>query len=1468
MSELRWVFSRAQGEALQFQLRLGADEESEQHRFRPFLVEQDHEDLRWYLESYMDLPDAGSQVRARRIEASLDKWGRRLYKAAFDQSDAGALLAKLRTAKTPHLLTIASDDGEVLRQPWELLRDERGPLARQGITIRRQLGKASAATKPDVAPPLRVLIIVSRPDDTGFIDPRLTSRPMLEALAPLGGDVEVVFCEPPTPARMEELLSSAQRAGRPYHLVHFDGHGTFLPELGPGVLLFERAGEDTGPVPADPVGADRIGDLLARFDIPLVILEACRSGKVSEAGVFQSVAPRLLQAGVGSVLSMSHAVHVEAARILLARFYRELVSGATVGQALEEGRAALLAQPQRWLEPGPDGRRIALCDWFLPALYQRGEDPVLVPPRAAPAVAKAAERAFDVFLSHNHADKDRVERLAKRLRDQHRLRVWFDKWQARPGPLLDLCAEGIKASRYVLIACSKAALASDWVKAEHEMARAVDVRGSNVLPLVLEKVALPPELQALYWLDLSDPAGDEEKAAEIARFVGTAASAEPKGPARREPEGFPPPPAHLFHGRARELHQLERAFRSHRAVLLHAMGGMGKTSLSREAAYWWTRTGRFSDGACFVSFERGGGADMVVRALGTYLEGAAFEALPNDDQYRRAKELFQEKRVLLVWDNFESVLPAFQEGGAPLFAEEERGRIQALYRELTGDPAGEGRLLVTCRPEEAALPGAMRIELLGLARPDALSLLARVLQTVGTAFDDRRLSRDGLDDLLDSAGRPPALHRARGAAPQADDAAGDRDRLQRAAGTVQRRCERGAEPLSASVARVLDPEAEYAGAGDAALARAVPERRVRGNPARREPGRAGRMGKRPGGSWRPRRCFGSSERFSLSDRPYLRLHPTLPYAVSATARSGDEAVRSRFVAAYLAVTHAADEVFHGRNPRAGMKLVAREEANIRTAVNWALAAGEHRVATTLGDTLGSFCERAGRLRESRSLAAWLGAEVRKGGFSKAAANWERRIAEALFAQGQPREALERLEALIKRLERTIDFDPTSEIALTEDAVGRLLAGVGQAEAAIPRLERNAERWRGLIELWRRENGNIRGERIGLSVTLGNLANAYRRAGRLEKARTVAERALEIDRDLGDEHNVAASLARIATILMEEGSLRGGGRAVRGGERGRPARGGRKPLGNHSGESGHPRGELGDYNLAENLCQRAINLFQRTGDDGGVVRTFNLLGVAEQRQGRLPEARAWFERSREIASRLGDFGSVGVAAQDLGVAWQVEGEAALDRGDRTAAEGHLAEAEHWLREGLRLFVRLGNKPLEAAAWSQLAQLFLLRGQLDEAEEHVDRAREIHESLGIKEAYKDYGTLAGVARARGDERAAAEWQRKHDDLLAELQRRARARSLPPQRVQALQTIAEACAKACVEGSPLPSEAVEALTKVEQLPPPLDSLAPFLRDLAAGSLRPAPEGLPKPIADFLAQVRQEIEKAKGLSPLPYSE
>ena len=1527
VNQLRLLFEKSEGK---YKVRLhpsGGGDAPEAVPFEPFLTEEDYEDLRWYLEDYLDLPDGGSVVRAQRVERSLEDWGRKLFQQVFDIGDHRELLIAFKEGSRPRLLTLATNDTELLQLPWELMADTRGPLTRQHITIRRQLETAGTPTEYEVGLPLRILLVVSRPDDLGFIDPRHTTRGMLEALSVLGKNVVVDFCRPPTLAAMERTLSEAERRGEPYHIFHFDGHGTFLPEIGLGAVCFEKpvTDEGGGKVETDYVRADRLGNLLARYNIPLAILEACRSGQIGHVAAFRSVAPRLIEAGVGSVLSMSHSVHIEATRILLERFYAEVVSGLTIGQALEEGRAALMAYPFRWIERGAHGRSIELKDWFLPHLYQRGKDLNLVPSsQAVPDSGLLAqihdpdrEIHFDVFLSHQHAESDRVERIAERLRDDFGLRVFLDKWLIKSGEIFDQCEQAVQLSRFVLVACSRQSLESDWVNAELGMARAIDPRGRNIIPLLMEEVALPPGLAALRCYDFRDPDEDAERIAELAQAIKTvptvssdlrlvvppSGGSSSKAPEKEPPEGgttsrdrgapamgeevgaFPRPPVYQFHGRAPELYALEREFRAFRAILLHAMGGMGKTSLAREAAFWWTRTGLFPDGACFISFERGGGADKIALILGTYLEGHAFEALQAEEQIRRAGELFQQKKVLMVWDNFESVLPAFQnDEETPVVSDEERGRILELFRDWTASPEGQGRLLITCRPAEAGLEGARRMELHGLARPDSFSLLARVMKTHGVELSDPRLSKEKLSDLLKALSDHPLSIELVGPhlkTMKPEEIVADFGALLAGFKTGAGR-ERN-ESLLASLAfstRRLSKKAQEALPWLGLFSGGVFEQILLDvsqlKPEEWELVRA---------ELEATALVRVERDILLADRPYLRFHPTLGYAAKGEegvgvwedgsvggeeggsgggweyGGVGEEEIRKRFVGVYYAVGAAIGKALRGSQGRAGMEMMAREEANFRCAVQWAIKDAAYSEASAMGDTFAIYLQMSGRLRERDSWVKWLAGEVGKSGFTNESAAYQREEAWSLFTQGQAQEAVEKLQALIERLKHTTEFDPAFQLAITQGILARVYLTAGLSAQAIPILEEAAGQWEALAKKEGDAGKSSDSERGNLSAALGDLANALGSAGQLDEAMEAAERATQINRDLGRQREVATGIGMTAQILMEQGRYQDAdqrydealGAARRAGDRELEG----SLLQNQGSLADHMR----QYGRAADLYQRALKLFQEANKEDSVMRTCNLLGVVERKSGRLSEARVWYERSREIAARRGDKDSLGNAAQNIGIVCQQEGEAARADGDEAKAQEQFREAERFLQRSLRLKVEIGNRPLEVTARSQLAQIYLLLGELDKAEEHARQALEIREGLGLKEVFRDYNNLADIARARRNESEAAEWERKRDEVLEELERRAQGggSGLPAQVLQGIQALAIACAQAGVDESDLDPQIEAALSQLDQAPAPLDALAPFLRSLAAGQAPSVPSALPGELRQMLEALLEAVREAR---------
>lgn len=1440
--------------------------------FSPFLTDDDYENLRWYLEEYLDLPDGGAVVRAHGIEQQLHQWGRRLYDALFAAPENRALLQRLLDGPEPRELTIATDQSALLRLPWEMLADDAGSLA-QRVSVRRQLATPEKNLPREVKLPLRMLYIVSRPSDTGFIDPRMTTKALFAALDPLGSNVRIDFCRPPTLARMEEMLRAAQAAGEPYHVVHFDGHGTFLIEAQIGALCFELPDDGSGESQTDLVRADRLGNLLAKHEIPLVVLEACRSATVGKTAVFRSVAPRLIQAGVGSVLSMGHAVHVEAARLLLDRFYRELVRGTTIGHAVAQGRSALVSASARWIEYGPGGRTITLEDWFLPHLYQRGSDEPLLPPDAA---AQKLVRQYDLFLSHNHNDSGRVESLARLLVEKYGLRVWLDKWECGPGKLEPQCASGIRDSRFTVVVGSQAALNSKWVAWEIDKHNELNPEGDRLLPIKFEPLTLPETLDGLLWVDFTDPAKDAENAEYISRLIRStdAEDARRRRGLRPPPEHgqtgcFPRPPQYGFQGRAKELYELERQFRRQRGVVLHAMGGMGKTTLAAEAALWWTRSGLFRDGACFLSFEQFASADRVVQVVGNYCEGPRFDQRPAVEQRRRAIEFFRDRHVLMVWDNFESVLPQFNDAahGSP-YTDDERRRLADLFHDLTTGP-GRGCLLVTCRPGEAGLPGAQRMELHGLARADSLWLLHRILERDGLTLGDQRFTKDKLDPLLrDLADHPLSLElvgpHLRTLTPEAirADFAKLLETFQQTADQSRNRSLLASLEFSR---RHLSPAARAALPWLGLFSGGVFESHLllmsQIEPAAWEPIRRELQGIA---------LLRTEDDLQIGDRPFLRFHPTLAIASADSRLAEQPETRQRFIHVYLGVMQMLDKALKGSQSRAALEILNREEANYRTAVRWAVADQQHQAAARLGDTFGRFLEMSGRIREHNAWVQWLRDAVTQAGFTIEAASYERQHAWTLFTRGDPQAAVAKLQALVERLRHTTEFDPAFQLAMAIQWLGRVLYSRGAAAEAIPVLREAIDHWEALVERaggrpWEEllatpDHAKAANQLGNLCAAMGDLANALNVAGHHDESLAVAEKALKINEKRGNHREVAADHGRCASILASSGrydeadacydlalaaSRQAGDKNLEG------------AILQHQGILARQRNQL---DRATRLYQQALQHFQEAGDPGAMAQTYNLLGVAEQSAGRLAEARAWYEKSRELAMQLQEQRGLASAAQNIGVVCQLEGETARERRDEPAARQHFEAARRWVEESLRISQALNNKPDEAASWGQLAQIHLRLGDLDAAERCAHAAREICESLGLKEAWRTYDILSEVAQARGDTRAAAEWSQKRDHLRAELKRRAGGGGiLTAPMLKALQQLAVACARSGFGDTELDPGAEEALATLDGNAAPMPDFVACLRQLAAGQLPPIPTSLPAELRQILEPLAQAIREAR---------
>ena len=126
-------------------------------------------------------------------------------------------------------------------------------------------------------------------------------------------------------------------------------------------------------------------------------------------------------------------------------------------------------------------------------------------------------------------------------------------------------------------------------------------------------------------------------------------------------EHLPAEPLYGFWGRARELWQIENILRRQGLVVIHGMGGVGKTALAREASAWLTQTGMF-DKVCFFPFQQDGDADLFLNALGKQLK-LSYPPDGGEEERGILRELARrsdEQRLLVVVDGLSHMLSSNQ----------------------------------------------------------------------------------------------------------------------------------------------------------------------------------------------------------------------------------------------------------------------------------------------------------------------------------------------------------------------------------------------------------------------------------------------------------------------------------------------------------------------------------------------------------------------------------------------------------------------------------------------------------------------------------------------------------------------------------------------------------------------------------------------------------------------------------------
>src|SRR5262245_11243952 len=225
--------------------------------------------------------------------------------------------------------------------------------------------------------------------------------------------------------------------------------------------------------------------------------------------------------------------------------------------------------------------------------------------------------------------------------------------------------------------------------------------------------------------------------------------------------------------------------------------------------------------------------------------------------------------------------------------------------------------------------------------------------------------------------------------------------------------------------------------------------------------------------------------------------------------------------------------------------------------------------------------------------------------------------------------------------------------------------------------------------------------FALAVARGDDAGAFieygkflRRAGRLDQAQEMFERALRFAQQRQEPAVMAAAYSCLGLLMQLRGDLSG----------------------------------------AESMMRHSQELAKQRSDERGMSNSLCTLGLIHKARGDLVQAEVHLRRSLAIDEKLGRTHGMANQYCNLGLI--------------SRRLGDLTKAEEMLRKALEIDEKLGRLEAMANQYGNIGLVLKARGDLDGAEASLRKALAINESLGRLEGLaSDYGNLGLICQRRG-------------------------------------------------------------------------------------------------------------------------
>ncbi len=733
-------------------------------------------------------------------------------------------------------------------------------------------------------------------------------------------------------------------------------------------------------------------------------------------------------------------------------------------------------------------------------------------------------------------------------------------------------------------------------------------------------------------------------------------------------------PMGVFTGRDDLFYHLETASRLQRVLILTGPGGTGKTELAKGFARWWRDTGGVDDPRLVFwhSFEPGVasfGLDGVITGLGLVLFGADFARLGSAERLAAVKRLLEQLRVLLVWDNFETVREMPDTSGVNPPLDEAGCSALRGFLEWVRDRS-RSTVIITSRAAEDWLGEVRRIEVGGLNRAEVAEYAGYLLAPypAAQARREQRLFGELLEWLhghplamrltlprLDTADPGDLLAGLRGTSPLPSGEEAGPGGLSSLGACITY----SFTHLTRQAQRLLPAVSLFHGVANEDLLMlfsstlGVPDRFAGASKTEwitvlDDAARVGLL-------------------TSLGAGMY-QIHPALPGYLAAGWHAQDPA-------SYREEREACEQALCIACGAFG-RWASGQMATGKAATAYAKIGLQRR---TLGVMLGNALDHH-MWSEANCIVKALDPYWDTRGLGEEAVAWADRILKATTGPDQTP----------LRLAQALWLHTTSRQATRQRDAGQVDQAEHTYRQALAYLQAQPE------TDWSRENTSILYHRLGVTFQVN---------GRLDEAEDWFRKALTIEEELGNRPHIAST-------YYELGMTAQGRRRLDEAENWfRKSLGIDEELGNRShmaityvqlGSTSLLRGRVGE---AQDWYRKALTIQEELGNRPGMVVAYHQLGVAARHRGRLDEAQDWYRKALTIEEEFGYRARMASTYHQLGIIAQ--------------DQARLDEAEDWYRKALAIKEEVGDRVGMALTYGQLGLLAETRQEPRQALDGVVR-----------------------------------------------------------------------------------------------------------------------------------------------------